>query len=87
MSMAAEHEDDQPEPEAGLGGRPRGETSDVDEPEVVAAIAAAVELCWPRPVPTPPTRLSRPATPAWRFSGRWWSKPPQLRRDRPWAAP
>lgn len=69
MSVAAEHEEREP------------------ELEVIAAIAAAVELSWPRSVPTPTARESRPATPAWRFSGRWWSKPPLLRRDRPWAAP
>ena len=58
-----------------------------EEPEVIAAIAAAVELCWPRPVSTPPKREPRPTTPAWRFSGRWWTKPPQVRRDRRWAEP
>ena len=39
--------------------------------EEVAAIAAAVEVAWPRggaaPPPEPPPR--------WRFSGRWWTKP------------
>jgi hypothetical protein len=90
--MAVEHDQDQPDDIAGPGGRPgkiasSGGRPD-DEAEVVAAIAAAVELCWPRPVPPePPARERRPATPAWRFSGRWWSKPPQLRRDRPWAEP
>lgn len=50
--------------------------------EEVAAIVAAVEAAWPRPVvvaavePAPPSR--------WRFSGRWWSKPVPVRRDRPW---
>jgi hypothetical protein len=77
--MAAPHDDE--EPAAGPAGRPE------DEPEVVAAIAASVELCWPRPVPMPPKRDARPTTPAWRFSGRWWTKPPQMRRDRPWAEP
>jgi hypothetical protein len=72
---------DRPDEMAGPGGRPD------DEAEVVAAIAAAVELCWPRPAPAPPTQERRPATPVWRFSGRWWTKPPQLRRDRPWAEP
>jgi hypothetical protein len=48
--------------------------------EETVAIAAAVELLWPRPggvVPTDPT-------PAWRFSGRWWAKPVAARRKRPW---
>jgi hypothetical protein len=72
-----EHDQDM----AGPGGRPD------DEAEAVAAIAAAVELLWPRPLPATPKRERRPPTPAWRFSGRWWSKPPQLRRERPWAEP
>jgi hypothetical protein len=48
-------------------------------PEEVAAIVAAVECVWPRPIAAvidePPMR--------WRFSGRWWSKPVPTRRDRP----
>jgi hypothetical protein len=51
------------------------------EPAVLTAIVAAVEEAWPRPVPGPP----EPVVSAWRFSGRWWSKPTALRRDRPWA--
>lgn len=46
--------------------------------EELAAIVAAVEVSWPRPVAPvvePPMR--------WRFSGRWWSKPIASRRDRP----
>jgi len=52
-----------------------GEPSD----EEVAAIVAAVEATWPRavaPAAAPPPR--------WRFSGRWWSKPVPLGRERPW---
>ena len=53
-------------------------------PEVVAAIAAAAEVCWPKPrKPAPPGR-GQPEF-VWRFSGRWWSKPVPLRRDRPWS--
>jgi hypothetical protein len=52
-----------------------GEPSD----EEVAAIVAAVEVTWPQPVSAPDEHLSR-----WRFSGRWWSKPVPLRRNRPW---
>jgi hypothetical protein len=50
--------------------------------EEMAAIVAAVELAWPKPVivTTPTTtEVSR-----WRFAGRWWSKPIPVRRDRPW---
>ncbi|HEY7068547.1 MAG TPA: hypothetical protein VH479_00460 [Acidimicrobiales bacterium] len=52
-----------------------GEASD----EEVAAIVAAVEVTWPQPVAAPEESTSR-----WRFSGRWWSKPVPLRRNRPW---
>jgi hypothetical protein len=50
--------------------------------EEAAAIVAALEALWPRPViaAAPP---SRPAN-AWRYSGRWWSRPVAARRDRPW---
>jgi hypothetical protein len=49
-------------------------------PEEVAAIVAAVEVSWPRPVEVPPADTA----PRWRFSGRWWTKPVPLRRNRPW---
>ncbi|MGH9111824.1 MAG: hypothetical protein ACRDZN_05940 [Acidimicrobiales bacterium] len=52
-----------------------GEATD----EEVAAIVAAVEVVWPRPVADPPA-----GAPRWRFSGRWWTKPVPLRRGRPW---
>jgi hypothetical protein len=49
-------------------------------PEELVAIVAAVEVVWPRPVPE-----EQPvAPPAWRFSGRWWARPPAARRERPW---
>jgi len=48
--------------------------------EELAAIVAAIELAWPRPVVAAAPR--RP--PAWRFSGRWWSRPVPARRERPW---
>jgi hypothetical protein len=51
------------------------------EPALLAAILAAVQECWPRPVPAP---AAKPATPLWRFSGRWWAKPTAARRERPW---
>jgi len=50
-------------------------------PEVLAVLAAAVDQAWPRPrvvLAEEPTKL-----PAWRFSGRWWSRPATARRDRP----
>ena len=48
--------------------------------EEAAAIVAAVELAWPRAVV-----LEAPeAAPRWRFSGRWWSKPVPVSRQRPW---
>ena len=50
-------------------------------PEEVAAIMAAMEALWPRPVAHVEDRA---APPAWRFSGRWWRKPVAARRDRPW---
>lgn len=50
-------------------------------PEEVAAILAAFEVLWPKPV----VEVTEPASaPAWRFSGRWWRKPVAARRDRPW---
>jgi hypothetical protein len=52
------------------------------DPDVLAAIAAAVQMAWPRPAPAD---QYNPLHEAWRFSGRWWNKPVPLRRDRPWA--
>jgi hypothetical protein len=52
------------------------------DPEVLAAITAAVQLAWPRPGPADE---HDPVHEAWRFSGRWWNKPVPLRRERPWA--
>lgn len=53
--------------------------------EEVAAILAAHEALWPKPVVV----LDGPGSQEesrWRFSGRWWSKPVALRRDRPGAS-
>jgi hypothetical protein len=50
------------------------------DPGVLAAIAAAVQLAWPRPAPAD---QYDPVHEAWRFSGRWWHQPVPLRRDRP----
>ena len=45
---------------------------------VLEAIQAAVNEAWPEPAAKQPDQV-----PAWRFSGRWWSQPAALRRDRP----
>lgn len=50
-------------------------------PAVLTAIVAAVEEAWPRPVAADDSDRQRVS--AWRFSGRWWSKPLPARRDRP----
>jgi hypothetical protein len=49
--------------------------------EEAAAIVASVQALWPRPV----SMVAEPVTrePTWRFSGRWWAKPVNARRDRP----
>jgi len=49
--------------------------------EELAAIVAAIEVTWPRPIAVPAAELPR-----WRFSGRWWTKPVPLRRVRPWTS-
>jgi hypothetical protein len=51
--------------------------------EEMAAIVAAIEMTWPRPVAASPA-VGEEHTPAWRFSGRWWARPVAARRDRPW---
>jgi hypothetical protein len=48
----------------------------------VVAILAAHEALWPRPVVAGAGDGPREDL-RWRFSGRWWSKPAALRRDRP----
>ena len=53
-------------------------------PEELAAIVAAVEMVWPRPVVAVGGADRRP--PAWRFSGRWWTAPVAARRARPTGA-
>jgi hypothetical protein len=47
--------------------------------EEAAAIAAVVEVAWPRAV----VAAEEPEVARWRFSGRWWTKPIAVRRDRP----
>jgi hypothetical protein len=50
--------------------------------EEAAAIAAAVEALWPKPLLDGGAADRRPSV--WKFSGRWWSQPIPLRRARPW---
>ena len=53
----------------------------VPSEEELAAILAAVEMAWPRPVVAAPA-ADQPGP--WRFSGRWWAKPHTVQRARPW---
>jgi hypothetical protein len=53
------------------------------DPAVLALAAAAADQLWTWPVR--PADETDPAHRVWRFSGRWWSKPTPLRRERPWA--
>jgi hypothetical protein len=59
------------------------EFSPAATPEEAAAVIAAVEALWPKPVIAAPLCDYRRNT-TWRFSGRWWAKPLVARRDRPW---
>ena len=51
--------------------------------EETAAIVAAIEALWPKPVVVAALEPADTA-PKWRFSGRWWSRPIPSRRMRPW---
>ncbi|HVM07783.1 MAG TPA: hypothetical protein VM345_04940 [Acidimicrobiales bacterium] len=53
-----------------------------DDPAVLAAIVAAVEAAWPRPVVV---HDAPPAGSPWRFSNRWWMprRAPAASRNRP----
>ncbi|HSB88001.1 MAG TPA: hypothetical protein VLD86_16930 [Ilumatobacteraceae bacterium] len=57
------------------------EVSPAASDEEVAAIVAALQALWPKPVIIEPTPVSR--KPTWRFSNRWWVKPLPTRRERP----
>lgn len=63
------------------------------DPVVAALVAEAALELWPRAPAVDPdevaaraarTARAERASRAWRFSGRWWARPPALRRDRPW---
>jgi hypothetical protein len=61
------------------------QTKDPGPPDpAVVAIAVAVQRCWPR-AEAPPEGPGAESLSAWRLSGRWWSAPVVLRRQRPWA--
>jgi len=49
--------------------------------EEAAAITAALAMLMERPGQTSDWRYP---SPRWRWSGRWWSKPAIVRRERPW---
>jgi hypothetical protein len=59
-------------------------TTQLSDPseEELAAIVAAIDAAWPKPVAFAPALPQEPSR--WRFAGRWWSKPIPVRRDRPW---
>jgi hypothetical protein len=63
-------------------GRPTvGAVHPTPSEEEAVAIAAALEVGWPRlVVAAAPTEVQPPR---WRFSGRWWSRPVPQRRARP----
>jgi hypothetical protein len=61
--------------ETGIAARP------VIDAEVLAVLAAAVDQAWPRPRVMAAGATTSPS--AWRFSGRWWSRPATSRRERP----
>ncbi|MDA8309852.1 MAG: hypothetical protein M0Z46_04450 [Actinomycetota bacterium] len=69
---------------ATVGLRPRPEA----DPLVVALVASAVLALSPERarrdgLDERVERVERAAR-AWRFSGRWWTRPAVLRRERPW---
>ncbi|MEA3076972.1 MAG: hypothetical protein QOF60_1880 [Actinomycetota bacterium] len=53
-------------------------------PQELAALVAAIELAWPRPVVVVDDEAARRASP-WRFSNRWWQprRSPAVDRGRP----
>ena len=52
-------------------------------PEEAAAVVAALEALWPKPVLAAADEPER--TLAWRFSGRWWQRDRFAHADRPWS--
>ncbi len=58
------------------------DVSPMPSDDEVVAIMAGVEALWPKPVVTLDATPQRST--AWRFSGRWWSRPVASRRARPY---
>lgn len=52
--------------------------------EEAAAVVAAVEALWPRPMMAADHPDGDRHAPVWRFSGRWWARPVSARRIRPY---
>ena len=50
--------------------------------EETAAIMAAVDVLWPKPLAAAPPADDDSV--AWRFSGRWWQRDRFATVDRPW---
>ncbi len=59
-----------------------GQISPVPTDEEAVAIASAMHMLWPRPVIVSDEVQARNTS--WKFSGRWWSVPLPMRRDRPY---
>jgi hypothetical protein len=51
--------------------------------EEAAIIVASIEALWPKPVMLIPGAAAQDPESAWRFSGRWWTRPVVSRRYRP----
>ncbi len=54
----------------------------VPSDEEAAAIVAAVEFAWPRPVVVVATPSGPAPMSAWKWSGRWWAKSSRPAGDR-----
>ena len=65
-----------------VAGMAETQISPAPTDEEAAAIAAAVEALWPRPVAV--HQPSGPRSLAWRFSGRWWHRDRMASAERPW---
>lgn len=65
-----------------MAGMPETRIVPAPTAEEAAAIVAAVEALWPRPVAV--HHESGPRSMAWRFSGRWWHRDRMASADRPW---
>ena len=51
--------------------------------EEAAAVMAAIEALWPKPMAIEYPEADR--TVAWRFSGRWWQRDRFASAERPWS--